>query len=857
MSENWFVMKFGGTSVSSPALWQEIIRQASQRKNEGYNVLIVVSAIRGVTDALSGFMDTGDASQSKALGEQVLQRYDAVRAEARTQISGLEQQVADAFVRHLASATEATLAQPEWRAELLAFGERLCSAMGAAIFNAQSVDIVHTDARDLLTSDPGQGNAAHLSATCSPKFHPEVAKRLANHGSIHLTQGFTARNAAGNTVVLGRGGSDTTAAYMGALLNARRVEIWTDVPGMFTANPAKIPGARLLKRLSYREAQELASMGAKVLHPRCLTPLREAGIELAIRQTSRPEISGTIIAPNHPESAAQVKAIAQRGNITLIVMEGLAMWQQVGFLSKAFAVFARHGLSIDLISTSEANITVSLDLDEQLLDEAVIRHVLDELGEMCQVRLISHCASVSLVGLGIRTIMHRLGPALEVFEQRRIYLVTQAANDLNLTFVVEAKHADRLVQQLHQTLIPGGVGGDSHFGPTWEQLFNNVDRPKAVEPWWKGARERLLHLADEHPSAYVYCRSRLQENARRLTRLSNVDRIFYAMKANCNVDVLRTFHEEGLGFECVSPGEIRLLQKLFPDLDKNRILYTPNFAPREDYAFGMEHSGHLTIDNLYVLENWGDTLAGGSVFLRIDPGSGLGHHKLVRTAGVHSKFGIPPQDLKAAAGLIREYGIRVTGLHAHTGSGIMHPDAWQRTLAQLSELLEMFPTVRHIDMGGGLGVPDKIDDLPLDLEALNRAIGEIHQHLPQQVELWLEPGRYLVADAGVLLARVTQLKGKGEVRYVGTTTGMNSLIRPALYGAFHEIRNLTRLDEPGAAVCNVVGPICETGDILGMDRLLPECHEGDILLINNAGAYGQVMASHYNLRDPATELFLT
>ncbi|MBV8805540.1 MAG: diaminopimelate decarboxylase, partial [Sinobacteraceae bacterium] len=124
------------------------------------------------------------------------------------------------------------------------------------------------------------------------------------------------------------------------------------------------------------------------------------------------------------------------------------------------------------------------------------------------------------------------------------------------------------------------------------------------------------------------------------------------------------------------------------------------------------------------------------------------------------------------------------------------------------------------------------------------------------LELWMEPGRYLVAAGGVLLAQVTQLKSKGEVRYVGVTTGMNSLIRPALYGAYHEIVNLTRAEEAPTELVNVVGPICESADVLGHDRLLPPTKEGDVLLIANAGAYGSVMSSHYNLRNPAVELYL-
>jgi diaminopimelate decarboxylase/aspartate kinase len=163
--------------------------------------------------------------------------------------------------------------------------------------------------------------------------------------------------------------------------------------------------------------------------------------------------------------------------------------------------------------------------------------------------------------------------------------------------------------------------------------------------------------------------------------------------------------------------------------------------------------------------------------------------------------------------------------------------------------------VRVIDVGGGLGVPERADQPGVDLAKLDTLLAAVRAEHPG-LEVWLEPGRYLVAAAGVLLARVTQLKQKGGVRFVGVATGMNSLIRPALYGSYHEIANLTRLDEPATELVNVVGPICESADVLGHDRLLPVTQAGDVLLIANAGAYGHVMSSHYNLRDPAVELIL-
>ncbi len=327
------------------------------------------------------------------------------------------------------------------------------------------------------------------------------------------------------------------------------------------------------------------------------------------------------------------------------------------------------------------------------------------------------------------------------------------------------------------------------------------------------------------------------------------------MKANAHPEILHRLVSAGCGLECVSIGEVERAL-VVPGIEPRRVLFTPNFAPRGEYRRALELGVVVTIDNLFVLENWGEDFRGRTVFIRLDPGSGLGHHKLVRTAGVHSKFGVPQADRAALQNLLERYEVTVGGLHAHVGSGVMHPDAWHRTLAALGEALAEFPDARVIDLGGGLGVPDKSDELPFDLERLDQGIGEWRRRLGREVEIWLEPGRYLVAEAGVLMARVTQTKGKSEVRYLGVATGMNSLLRPTLYGAYHEIYNLTRIEDRATEVCNVVGPICETGDTLGLDRLLPPGREGDVLLIANAGAYGAAMASRYNLREPAGEVLL-
>ena len=271
-------------------------------------------------------------------------------------------------------------------------------------------------------------------------------------------------------MLLGRGGSDTSAAYLAAKLAAQRLEIWTDVPGMFSADPRSTPSARLLRSLHYDEAQEIATSGAKVLHPRCILPARQYRIPLHVYATQAPELEGTVLGAEGADGGAQVKAICTKKGITLISLESPGMWHQVGFLADAFQVFKDHGMSVDLVSTSETNVTVSLDPAANSLDNTRVAELVAELSRLCRVQVIGPCASVSLVGRNIRAILHQLGGAFEFFEEQKIYLVSQAANDLNFTFVVDENQGQRLVEQLHELLIRPRAG-DRVLGPTWQQLF--------------------------------------------------------------------------------------------------------------------------------------------------------------------------------------------------------------------------------------------------------------------------------------------------------------------------------------------------------------------------------------------------
>lgn len=860
MSEQkpWIILKFGGTSVSSLNNWKHIADVISERMEEGFRICVVHSALSGISNKLQEVIQRAPADRHKALVEEIKQNHYLLAGELELDADALLGEYfteMDQLVKGIALVEEASY---RVQAKLMALGELMATTLGAAYLSANGLASSWLDARRLLKSVPQQ-NASEkslvLSAVCDYSVDDNLEDELSGRRDLVITQGFIASDAGGKTVLLGRGGSDVSAAYLAAKLQAGALEIWTDVPGMFTANPHVVPSARLLKQLSYEEAQEIATNGAKVLHPRCIMPARKHNIPIHIKCTEKPDLEGTVISSAASEDAALVKAIALRSDIILVSMESLGMWQQVGFLADAFGIFKKYGLSIDLVSTSQSNVTVSLDPGLNAHFQDIRREFVDELGTQCKVKIIESTSAVSLLGRHIRTILHQLGSAFEVFQEHQVYLVSQAANDLNFTFVVGSEQADRLVRQLHEQVI-SQAGNQESFGPTWPELNGEAkDEETEMKAWWNDQKAQLLKIAEEKGSIYVYSKDALRANTEALKKLGSVDRFFYSMKANANTEVLQVFRDMGMDFECVSIGEVEHVLKLFPHMNPDEILFTPNFAPKAEYVRAFDHGVHVTLDNIYPLQKWPEVFKDKTLFLRIDPGHGYGHHKHVKTGGIHSKFGIPRFEIPEVKSIIDGIGATVKGLHAHIGSGIKDPTQWKRTALILDEVARELGGVEILDLGGGFGIRENETQSALNMEEVDELLGQFKEAHPEY-ELWVEPGRYLTATAGVLLARITQLKGKGSVKYIGLDTGMNSFIRPALYGARHTIVNLSRLNEPANQVVNIVGPICESGDKLGIDRLFPESQEGDVVLIANAGAYGRVMSSSYNLRMPAGEVVI-
>ena len=705
-ANRWVVLKFGGTSVSRRNRWDTIGRLASKRMSEdGVRVLVVVSALSGVTNELLA-ISNGDGIAERIAS--LVERHRAFCAELDLDADTV---LGERLAALQALGTDPRAAQRplDWQAEVLGQGELLSSTLGAAYLRSQGHDFGWSDARqwlDAVSLPNASPWSQRLSVNCRLDGEADFGARFSQQSApMLITQGFIARHGDGGTAILGRGGSDTSAAYFGALLKAQRVEIWTDVPGMFSANPRDVPDARLLTRLHYAEAQEIATTGAKVLHPRSIAPCRDAGVAMAILDTERPELPGTRIDAT-AATVPGVKAISRRNGIVLVSMESIGMWQQVGFLADVFERFKRHGLSIDLIGSSETNVTVSLDPSENLVNSNVLEALSADLAEVCRVKVIAPCAAITLVGRGMRSLLHRLSDIWATFGRERVHLISQSSNDLNLTFVIDEADADGLLPHLHAELIRSRampVRDTTVFGPSWREIAHG--KPERAPAWWLGQREHLLALATEGTPRYVYDLATVRERARSLSGSTAVDRCFYAIKANPHPSILKTIVNEGFGLECVSQGEFDHVFATLPELAPSRVLFTPSFAPRREYEAAFARGITVTADNIEMLQRWPEVFRGRTVWLRIDLGHGEGHHEKVRTGGVAAKFGLPMTRFDAFLDEARKLGMRISGLHAHLGSGIEDPQHWRGVYAQLAGLADSVGTVETIDIGGGLPVP--------------------------------------------------------------------------------------------------------------------------------------------------------
>lgn len=372
--------------------------------------------------------------------------------------------------------------------------------------------------------------------------------------------------------------------------------------------------------------------------------------------------------------------------------------------------------------------------------------------------------------------------------------------------------------------------------------------------------EDLLRAAHQFGTPlYVYHAEKIREQFEKLTRgFSILDtRIFYASKALTNINVLRYIREIGCNVDCSSINEVKLA--LYAGFPPENILYTSNGIAFGEIEEAVSAGVHVNIDSLSNLEKFGKKYGHHyPVGIRIRPNIMAGGNLKISTGHDTSKFGIPVQQLGEIEKLVQETNLHIRTLHIHTGSDIKDPDVFVQGMEVLFELIPHFPELEVIDLGGGFKVPYQPGETPTDIDLLAQKIKAAFDSHPvaggKQFQIWFEPGKFIVSECGYLLAEVTVLKDTGTIEFAAVNSGLNHLIRPMMYDAYHQVGNLSN---PNGALkkYTVTGNICET-DTFAADREIPEIREGDILVFCNAGAYGFEMSSNYNSRyKPAEVLF--
>ena len=337
----------------------------------------------------------------------------------------------------------------------------------------------------------------------------------------------------------------------------------------------------------------------------------------------------------------------------------------------------------------------------------------------------------------------------------------------------------------------------------------------------------------------------------------------YSVKANTNIHILKLALEEGNNCDAMSPGEISMLLKVgFP---KERIFFIPNNVSEEEMKFAIDHDIMTSLDSLSQLEMYGQLNPGGKCAVRINPGVGAGHHDKVITAGKKTKFGIAEEDIPEIFKIIEKYNLTIAGINQHIGSLFMDPEPYLQAVSNLLRIAMGFKNLEFIDFGGGYGIPyHKLDgETEYDMESFKERLEPILDKFVEEygsVPLFKsEPGRYCVAEGGVILGRVHSVKQNAGRKYVGTDVGMNVLVRPSMYDSWHDIEVIRAgkiVPRENMETVTVTGNICESGDLLAQDRELPVIEKDDLVCVLDAGAYGYSMCSSYNSRPRPAEVMV-
>lgn len=446
------VMKFGGTSVADAAALENVARIVAAHQHDA--PVVVVSAMSGVTDALlTSTRLAADQRADDAL-QSLRETFDRHRTAAEQLLSP---QLWDEFTGYLNDAAtqisqllQRTAAAPEARRAtqdaIVSFGELLSSALFAALLKHRGVNAEQIDSRHCIIT-----NNEHTCA--APLIHETFGHTrqsllpLIKAKTIPVVGGFVGATTNGDTTTLGRGGSDYTAALLGAALGSKEIQIWTDVTGVLTADPRVVPNAQTIERLSYSEASELAYFGAKVLHPKTIQPAIEDRIPVRICNSREPQKRGTLVGPQTETSPRTLKAIAHKTGVTTVQITSARMLGAYGFLRALFEVFERHRTVVDVVTTSEVSVSLSLD------DDSSLPSIVKELEQLGTVRVEKGRAIICVVGEGLRGTPGVAAQVFSTISDINLTLISQGASSINVTFAIDESQVQEAVRRLHEVFF--------------------------------------------------------------------------------------------------------------------------------------------------------------------------------------------------------------------------------------------------------------------------------------------------------------------------------------------------------------------------------------------------------------------
>ncbi len=438
------IIKFGGTSVSTKQNIKTICRIVAKEEKE--NPIVVVSALSGVTDLLLSLTNSNGPRQ-----QEVLRKIKKIHMDLVKNYWGKTPQIIykhiNKCIRELSDLLKGNTGEYSFRDKVISYGEIMSSYIIAAALKSSGIESKQVIATSLIITNDDFGSAEFLPTLTKTKTKKELLPIL-KKGVVPVITGFIGSTRNGQVATLGRGGSDYSAAIIGWALDAREIQIWTDVDGVFSSDPRFIKDARILREISYREASELAAFGAKVLHPRTIRPVISVGIPVRVLNTSNPGASGTLI-KSEPARKDHILAIAAKRKITLVNLYSTDMLLNRGFLARIFIIFAKHNISIDLVSVSEVSVSVSLDNDEHL------QKAVSELQKIAMITITRELGVVSLIGEGIVNVKNILKNIFSTLDSAGIdvKMISVGATDINISLVLATSKIDEAVYQLHGKMI--------------------------------------------------------------------------------------------------------------------------------------------------------------------------------------------------------------------------------------------------------------------------------------------------------------------------------------------------------------------------------------------------------------------